>query len=71
MTTAAPFLGQTTTCNKLVDLDCNGVIESWERVDDFPRIVYGLFSLVFSMSGTYIIGINAWTKIYKLEADTW
>jgi hypothetical protein len=71
MTTAAPFLGQTTTCNKLVDLDCNGVIESWERADDFPRIVYGLFSLVFSMSGTYIIGINAWTRTYALEAATW
>lgn len=71
MTTAAPFLGQTTTCNKLVDLDCNGVIESWEKADDFPRIVHGLFSLVFSASATYIIVINAWWRTYKLSADSW
>lgn len=71
MSSSGPFLGDTTTCNKLVDLDCNGVIESWERANDFPRIVHGLSSLVFSMSATYIIGINAWTKTIGFKADTW
>jgi hypothetical protein len=58
-------------CNRAVDLNCDGVIESWERADDFPRLVFGVVSLWFTASAMYIIFYENWMGRYTFNAYTW
>merc|ERR1711865_130090 len=59
-------LGETTSCNRSVDLDCNGVIESWERANEIPRIVFGVFAMMFSASSLYIVLANRFWYNYNI-----
>jgi len=33
-------------CNPKIDFDCNGLIESWERIDDAPPVIYGSMNMI-------------------------
>jgi len=47
-----------TSCNKKIDLDCNGRIESWETANEIPRIIFGTFGTMLSLSSLYIVLAN-------------
>jgi len=45
-------------CNKDVDLNCDGKIESWEKANDIPRIVFGVSSLLLTGHALYVVLAN-------------
>jgi len=47
-------------CNRNIDLNCDGKIESWEKADDIPRIVFGTFSMILWAHSLYTVLVNKW-----------
>jgi len=65
--TAASPAATPYNCNRNIDLNCDGKIESWEKADDIPRIVFGTFAMILWAHSLYTVLANEWylrTKFY-------
>jgi len=58
-------------CNPKVDFDCNGKIESWEKVNDVPRVIFGAMGMIITALSLYSLLANDFIKHFGFSYYTW
>jgi len=58
-------------CNPKVDFDCNGKIESWEKVNEVPRVIFGAMSMIIFALSMYSTFANKFMENYMFGSKSW
>jgi len=58
-------------CNKEVDLNCDGKVESWEKANDIPRIIFGGAATLLTGHALYTVLANQFYKHQDFMFANW
>ena len=58
-------------CNPQVDFDCNGLIESWEKVNEVPRVIFGTMAMMITALTLYSSLSDRFMVVYGFTMKTW
>lgn len=61
----------TYVCNPKVDFDCNGLIESWEKVNEVPRVIFGTMAMMVTALTLYSSLSDKFMINYGFMFGTW
>ena len=57
-------------CNPDVDLNCDGVIQTWEAINETPRVIFGTIGAAHLLIHIYLFFADKYASLYGFGFET-